>query len=48
MSDSTSQNGFFQPVSGMDLPRFAGVPSFMRLPVMDLDHDRDLRRWMWA
>lgn len=22
----------FQPVSGMDLPRFAGVPSFMRLP----------------
>jgi len=33
-------SGFFQPVSGMDLPRFAGVPSFMRLPVMDLDHDR--------
>ncbi|PSL22328.1 agmatinase [Shimia abyssi] len=29
MSDS-----FFQPVSGMDLPRFAGVPSFMRLPVI--------------
>ncbi|MEP2472755.1 agmatinase [Roseobacter sp.] len=23
---------FFQPVSGIDLPRFAGVPSFMRLP----------------
>ena len=23
---------FFQPVSGMDLPRFAGVPTFMRLP----------------
>lgn len=22
----------FQPVSGMDLPRFAGVPTFMRLP----------------
>lgn len=33
-------SGLFQPVSGMDLPRFAGVPSFMRLPVMDLDHDR--------
>ncbi|WP_294222559.1 agmatinase [uncultured Shimia sp.] len=33
-------NGFFQPISGMDLPRFAGVPSFMRLPVMDLDHTR--------
>ena len=23
---------FFQPVSGMDLPRFAGIPTFMRLP----------------
>ena len=23
---------FFRPVSGFDLPRFAGVPSFMRLP----------------
>ncbi|SMP27604.1 agmatinase [Shimia sagamensis] len=33
-------SGFFQPISGMDLPRFAGVPSFMRLPVMDLDHAR--------
>ena len=32
MSDS-----FFQPVSGFDLPRFAGVPSFMRLPVVSLD-----------
>lgn len=31
---------FFQPVSGMDLPRFAGVPSFMRLPHVDLDHQR--------
>ncbi len=28
---------FFQPVSGFDLPRFAGVPSFMRLPVITLD-----------
>ncbi len=25
-------NPSFQPVSGFDLPRFAGVPSFMRLP----------------
>ena len=25
---------FFQPVSGIDLPRFAGVPSFIRLPVL--------------
>ncbi|MDA5557311.1 agmatinase [Shimia sp. MMG029] len=31
---------FFKPVSGMDLPRFAGVPSFMRLPIMDLDDAR--------
>lgn len=28
---------FFQPVSGMDLPRFAGVPTFMRLPYVGLD-----------
>lgn len=31
---------FFQPVSGFDLPRFAGVPSFMRLPVVGLEHAR--------
>lgn len=31
---------FFQPVSGFDLPRFAGVPSFMRLPVVELGADR--------
>ncbi|NHQ74021.1 agmatinase [Roseovarius gahaiensis] len=35
MSDS-----FFQPVSGFDLPRFAGVSTFMRLPHVPLDHDR--------
>ena len=27
----------FQPVSGFDLPRFAGVPTFMRLPNVNLD-----------
>ena len=27
----------FQPVSGFDLPRFAGVPTFMRLPYVPLD-----------
>ncbi len=27
----------FQPVSGMDLPRFAGIPTFMRLPHIDLN-----------
>ena len=31
---------FFQPVSGFDLPRFAGVPTFMRLPHVDLEHPR--------
>ena len=33
-------NGFFQPVSGMDLPRFAGMATFMRLPLVELDHPR--------
>lgn len=28
---------FFQPVSGFELPRFAGVPTFMRLPHVGLD-----------
>ncbi len=31
---------FFQPISGFDLPRFAGIPSFMRLPVVPLNHPR--------
>ena len=33
-------DGFFTPVSGLDLPRFAGVPSFMRLPHVPFDHPR--------
>ena len=28
---------FFKPISGFDLPRFAGVPTFMRLPHVSLD-----------
>ena len=28
---------FFKPVSGFDLPRFAGVPTFMRLPHVAVD-----------
>jgi len=28
---------FFTPISGFDLPRFAGVPTFMRLPHVSLD-----------
>ncbi|RYH06572.1 agmatinase [Tropicimonas sp. IMCC6043] len=31
---------FFQPVSGFDLPRYAGVPTFMRLPHVGLDDAR--------
>ncbi len=33
-------DAYFQPVSGMDLPRFAGIPTFMRLPHVDLDDAR--------
>ena len=29
---------FFKPVSGFDLPRFAGIPTFMRLPYVPFDH----------
>ena len=31
---------FFLPISGFDLPRFAGVPTFMRLPHVSLDEER--------
>jgi len=31
---------FFHPVSGFDLPRYAGVPTFMRLPHVPLDDPR--------
>lgn len=31
---------FFTPVSGFDLPRFAGVPTFMRLPHVAPDHPK--------
>lgn len=33
-------DAFFHPVSGMDLPRFAGVPTFMRLPHVPPGHAR--------
>ncbi len=35
-----SKDNFFEPVSGAELPRFAGLPSFMRLPYMEMDHPR--------
>ncbi|WP_425090426.1 agmatinase [Tropicimonas sp. S265A] len=34
------EDPFFQPVSGFELPRFAGVPTFMRLPYVPPGHDR--------
>lgn len=33
-------DAFFHPVSGFDLPRFAGIPTFMRLPHVGLDDPR--------
>jgi guanidinopropionase len=33
-------DSFFTPVSGFDLPRYAGVPTFMRLPHVTLDDPR--------
>jgi len=33
-------NEFFQPVSAMELARFAGVPTFMRLHSRTPDHPR--------
>ncbi|MEM7439765.1 MAG: agmatinase [Pseudomonadota bacterium] len=33
-------DAFFQPVSALDVPRYAGVPTFMRLPQMTPDHPR--------
>ena len=38
---SAPKNNFFQPVDGIELPRFAGIPSFMRLPHLDLN-DRNI------
>lgn len=33
-------SGFYHPISGFELPRFAGVPTFMRLPHLTLDDPR--------
>lgn len=33
-------DAFFTPISGMTLPRFAGLATFMRLPHVPLDHPR--------
>ena len=31
------KDAFFQPVSALEMPRFAGMPSFMRLPHLTMD-----------
>ena len=33
-------NNFFQPISGLDTPRFAGMSTFMRLPHVPPGHER--------
>jgi len=35
-----NQKNFFEPISGFELPRFAGLPTFMRLPYIGLDDPR--------
>ena len=37
---SSSSDPFFQPTSAMDLARFAGMPSFMRLPYLTQENSR--------
>jgi guanidinopropionase len=37
---TVEKDGFFRPVPGFDLPRFAGIPTFMRLPHVPFDHPR--------
>jgi guanidinopropionase len=34
---SDTPKSFFTPVSGMELPRFAGIPTFMRLPSVPIE-----------
>ena len=31
------KDAFFQPVSALEMPRFAGMPSFMRLPHLTME-----------
>lgn len=34
---SDTPKSFFKPISGMELPRFAGIPTFMRLPYVPIE-----------
>lgn len=40
MTDRAMIDGYFLPISGFELPRFAGVPTFMRLPHVPPGHER--------
>ena len=40
MEINYGKNSFFEPISGFELPRFAGMPTFMRLPHVGLGHDK--------
>lgn len=35
-----SDTDFFQPISGAEMPRFSGMPTFMRLPNVELDNPK--------
>jgi guanidinopropionase len=37
---STLEHEFFQPVSAMEPARFAGIPTFMRLPSLTPEHPK--------
>lgn len=40
MNEREINQDYFRPVSGFDVPRFAGIPTFMRLPHVQLDDPR--------
>ena len=39
---SRPNNDFYQPVPGLEVPRFAGVATFMRLPQVKLEDAGDV------
>lgn len=41
------KDAFFQPVSALEMPRFAGMPSFMRLPHLTMD-SQEINRLTWG
>ena len=37
MATNNKQENFFSPVTGMVMPRYAGIATFMRLPFLEFD-----------